>query len=89
MFHLFFIDIVGNPILFSTFAYRFRSGGVIGEHRVDAGSNPVLTTKIKIMKKILKEFHQSLVEGCHPLDPTIVYIFCIIVLVYSLIQVFY
>jgi len=41
------------------------------------------------MKKILKEFHQVMVEGCHPIDPTIVYIFGTIVLVYSLTQILF
>jgi hypothetical protein len=27
------------------------------------------------MKKLIKEFHNQMVEGCHPLDPIIVYIF--------------
>jgi hypothetical protein len=40
------------------------------------------------MKKLLKDFHQTAVEECHPLDPTIIYIFGIIVLIYSLIQIF-
>ena len=40
------------------------------------------------MKKLLKDLHQTAIEGCHPIDPTIVYIFGIIVLAYSLIQIF-
>ena len=27
------------------------------------------------MKKFIKEFHNQMIEGCYPLDPTIVYIF--------------
>jgi hypothetical protein len=37
--------------------------------------------------KTLKKFHQELEKGCHPFDPMIIYIFGVIVLVYSLIQV--
>ena len=40
------------------------------------------------MKKLLKNLHQTAVEGCHPIDPIIVYIFGSIVLVYSIIQIF-
>ena len=27
------------------------------------------------MRKLIREFHNQMIEGCYPLDPTIVYIF--------------
>lgn len=41
------------------------------------------------MKRFLKELHQVMVEGCHPLDPMIVYIFGVIALLGVLIQILY
>jgi len=41
------------------------------------------------MKSFLKQMHQVMVEGCHPLDPMIVYIFGLIALLGALIQIIY
>ena len=36
---------------------------------------------------MIKKIHQELTKGCYPLDPIIIYIFGVIVLVYSLFQI--
>ena len=39
--------------------------------------------------KILKKFHQELEKGCHPFDPMIIYIFGVIIVGYSFIQIIF
>jgi hypothetical protein len=44
------------------------------------GSNPVLTAKIKAMKKVIKSFHKTIEEACHPIDTFPIYLFMVIAL---------
>lgn len=46
------------------------------------GSNPVLTTNkiIKDMKKLVKDFHKTMIDVCYPIDPFPVYIFLVLAL---------
>jgi hypothetical protein len=48
--------------------------------RTVSGSSPALTTKIKVMKKLIKSFHMAIDEACYPIDPFPVYLFMVIAL---------
>ena len=50
------------------------------ENAGDTGSSPVLTTKNKIMKKLIKDFHKTMVEACYPIDTFPVYMFMVLAL---------
>lgn len=47
---------------------------------LNTGSRPVLTTKNKIMKKLIKDFHKTMVEACYPIDTFPVYMFMVLAL---------
>jgi hypothetical protein len=39
------------------------------------------------MKKLIKEFHNQMIEGCYPIHPLPIYMFMGIALVYGLMQI--
>jgi hypothetical protein len=39
------------------------------------------------MKKLIREFHNQMIEACHPIEPYPVYVFMAIALIYGVIKI--
>ena len=39
------------------------------------------------MKKLIREFHNQMIEACHPIEPYPVYMFMTIALIYGVIKI--